>query len=131
MRPGRVVYWLLVGTVLGVGFAALPSIGLFLLPVGLVLLVVGLVLLRGRELWALPIGIGLLPAALIARTILSASPACPSSGLTVAPGAGPMSCSGPIPGLYYDLVAGFAVIAVLGLVGFVVAWVGAARSPRI
>ena len=131
MRPGRVLFWLLTGTVLGVGVAGLASIGLFLLPVGLVLLVVGLVWLRGRELWALPIGFGLLPALLVARTLLTLPPPCPAQGLSVPPGGGSASCSGPIPALYYQFVAGFAIIAVVGAVGFVVAWVRAARRPAI
>jgi hypothetical protein len=125
------VFWLLTGTVLGVGVAALPSIGIFLLPAGLILLVVGMIWLRGRELWALPIGIGLLPALLIARTLLTLPPPCPSGELTIPPGQTSVSCSGPISALVYQLLAGFVLIAVLGAVGFVVAWVRAARRPAV
>lgn len=127
MRAGRVVYWLVAGTLLGVGVAALPSIGIFLFPAGLVLLIAGLVALRGRELWALPIGLGLLPALLVARTIITAPPPCPPGEVRLPPGVTSFACSGPIPDLYYQMVAGFALIAVLGAVGFVVAWVRAAR----
>lgn len=130
MRPWRVVYWLLTGTLFGVGVAGMLSIGILLLPAGLLLLIVGLVVLRGRELWALPIGIGLLPALLISLTILTASPQCGPGGLTLPPGQTYAQCSGPIPELYCQLIAGFASVAVLGVVGFVAARRrGATRPP--
>jgi hypothetical protein len=122
MNIGRTVYWFVAGTLLGVGIAALPSIGLFLLPVGLALAVAGVWIAGGRGLWALPVGFGALPALLIARTISTAPPPCPPGGITAHPGGMPVSCSGPIPAAYYVFVAGFAAIALAGVVwGLVVA----------
>jgi hypothetical protein len=99
MRGWRMAYWFLAGTLLGVGVAALPSIGIFLLPIGLILLVVGLIRYRGREIWALPVGVGMLPAILVEHTILTIPSACSPNGLTAQDGNA--SCSGPIPELYY------------------------------
>lgn len=120
MRGWRIGYWFVTGTVLGVGLAALPSIGIILLPVGMVLVVVGALRVGARGLWALAVGFGALPAALVTWTIVSAPPPCPANGALAARTGQVMSCSGPIPTTYYVLAAGFGVIALAGIVWGVV-----------
>jgi len=126
MRIGHIIYWLLTGTLLGMGLAALPSIGLFLLPIGLVLLVLGVLRFWGREAWAALVGFGALPATLITITIVTAPPPC--STVSLSSHGASTSCSGPIPEVYYVMIAGFAFIALVGVVGFV--WSASRRRRR-
>jgi hypothetical protein len=123
MRIGHVIYWALTGTALGMSLAALPSIGLFLLPIGLALLVLGAFRFWGRAAWAALFGFGALPAALITNTIVTAPPPCSTASLTSHGSS--VSCSGPIPEVYYVMVAGFTLIALVGVVGFV--WAASRR----
>jgi hypothetical protein len=101
----RALYWFVTGTLLGTGVAALPSIGIFLIPLGVILVIFGAIRIGARGLWALLVGIGLFPAILVGNTIASAQNE-PNSG--------------PIPALYYQLVWGFRLIAAAGVVWAIV-----------
>jgi hypothetical protein len=128
MRFTRVVYWFVAGTLVGVGFAAAPSIGIFLLPVGLVLIVFVAIRRSGGDVWALLVGFGLTPAILIARAIITSPPPCPANGVITTHGGQTVSCSGPIPQLQYYLVGGFALVALVGLAWGVVQWLRIRRQ---
>jgi hypothetical protein len=110
----RPLYWLLAGTLVGVSLAALPSIGILLLPAGVALVLIGALWLRARSVWAFLVGFGTLPALLIVRTILTAPPVCPVGGIRVPFGVH-SNCGGPLPQLWYGMAIGFALIALLGL----------------
>lgn len=101
MGGWRAFYWFVTGTVLGMGIAGLPSIGIFLIPLGVILVIFGTIRVGARGLWALPIGIGALPAILVGNTIASAQN---------------QPTGGPIPTAFYQLLWGFILIAAAGVV---------------
>jgi len=119
MRNFAILYWLITGALLGIGFISILSIGLPLLLIGLVLLITGLIRLRVRNLWALLVGFGGLPALVLILDIVTAPPACTGHELVIPPGASSASC-GFIPTSYYVFAVVFGLIM---LAGFAWLWV--------
>ena len=119
MSTGRVLYWMLAGSLIGFGLIALLSIGLPFLLLGLVLIVFGAVRLGGQGLWAAFVGFGGLPALILLWNVSSAAWACqPSSGGSSQPNVNYYTCVDTIVGrltTYHVLALGFGVIALLGL----------------
>ncbi len=119
----RILFSFITGAFLGVGVAALPSIGLYLLLAGVVLGIVGAFWVRGQDTWALLVGFGAVPSLLITWALLTLPPACaPTESfmpMYTHHGMGGMgsaySCSGPVPAAYYALLITFVVIALVGL----------------
>lgn len=106
MRAWRLVYWFIIGALLGLGLAQFAgvSLGVILFPIGLVLLIIGLLALRGRELVAGVVGFGALPALLFVYVIVSFPPP---------PDVAPFIYGGALV---------YGAITVAGLVAFVLVW---------
>lgn len=127
MTTWRILYWLFVGALFGIGFIGILSIGIFLLLPAIALLIFGAIRFGGRGLWAGPVGFGAAPAALLLWDVTSQPWACqPADGVTSSPiihggtATSPnyFSCvSTPIGPLtsYHVLAAGFGAIALVGL----------------
>jgi hypothetical protein len=118
MRNWQLVYWLVAGFLIGGGligfdiyFIALP-----LILIGLAMLIAGISRFRGPEIWALLIGLGVVPASIFVFDIVTASPPCTGNILTVPPGGTSASCS-YIPQSYYVFAIVFAIIALVGVGG--------------
>ncbi|HEU0028404.1 MAG TPA: hypothetical protein VFQ25_14925 [Ktedonobacterales bacterium] len=103
--------WALVGALFGVGFIAILSIGAALLLLGAILAFIAGWLSRGRGLWAILIGFGLAPAAILAFDIITAPPPCPTHAVIAAGGS--YTC-GSIPPSYTYMAAGFLAVALIG-----------------
>ncbi|MEO7001575.1 MAG: hypothetical protein ABI068_07215 [Ktedonobacterales bacterium] len=141
MSTLRILYWLLVGALFGVGFIAILSIGIFLLAAGLVLLIIGVIRLRGREWWAALVGFGAFPALILLWDVTSAPWACDAAGGVVQSGASTggapqtsvnyYTCYGPLTS-YHILAIGFGVIALLGILyPLLYALFTSRHSPRV
>lgn len=130
MTIGRILYWLLVGALLGIGLIGMMSIGIFLLIPGLALLIYGAIRLGGRGLWAALVGFGAAPALLLLWDVMSQPWACmPANNTVVSPLIPPgapatytspnyFACvSTPVGQLttYHVMAAGFGAIAIVGL----------------
>ena len=76
MAIWRILYWLVVGALFGLGVVSILSIGVILLALGIVLLIVGAVRLGGRGLWAGVVGFGLAPTLLLLWDLTSWPWAC-------------------------------------------------------
>jgi hypothetical protein len=113
MRNLAILYWLITGALLGIGLISILSIGLPLLLTGLILLIAGLIRLRVRNLWALLVGFGGLPALVLILDIITAPPRCTGQPLMVPPGGGSASC-GFIPTSYYVFAVVFGLITLAG-----------------
>ena len=103
--------WALAGALFGVGFIAILSIGAALLLLGVILAVVVAGLSRGRGLWAILVGFGVAPAAILIFDIVTAPPPCSTQPVVVTGGA--YTC-GYIPPSYTYMAAGFLIIALVG-----------------
>jgi hypothetical protein len=106
MHAWRLVYWLITGALLGLGFSQYlgVSLGVFGLPIGLVLLIIGLVALRGPEMVAGVVGFGALPTLLFVYVIVSFPPP---------PDVAPVIYGGALV---------YGAITVAGLVALVLVW---------
>src|SRR6266446_3236840 len=109
MRNLAILYWLITGALLGIGLISILSIGL-----------------RVRNLWALLVGFGGLPALVLILDIITAPPRCTGQPLMVPPGGGSASC-GFIPTSYYVFAVVFGLIT---LAGFAWLWVQQRRSSQ-
>ncbi len=83
MSNWRILYWLLVGALLGYGVIALLSIGILFLVVGLALLIFGAIRFGGRGLWAGIVGFGAAPALWLMWELTSQPWACEPANHTV------------------------------------------------
>ena len=119
MSAGRVAYWFVAGALIGFGCISILSIGLPFLLLGVLLLVIGVMRLGTPGLWAALAGFGIVPAAILLWDLLSTPWACSMPG-----GAAPresvdyFTCVETPFGLlttYHVMAAGFALIAVAGL----------------
>jgi hypothetical protein len=72
----RIIYWLLTGALLGVGFIAILSIGSLFVLLGVLLLVFGALRVGQRGIWAAFVGFGALPAGILIWDVTSAPWAC-------------------------------------------------------
>jgi hypothetical protein len=124
MANRRTRYWLLTGAVIGFGVIAILSIGLPFLVLGLAMVAFGIVRMGIRGLWAVVVGVGVLPAAILLWDVSSGPWACePQSGVvnivsTSAGGGSYYPCvQTPIGTLttYHVMAFWFGVIALLGL----------------
>jgi hypothetical protein len=118
MFLGRVLYWLLTGALIGFGVIAILSIGFPFLLLGLILIAVGANRLGGAGLWALLVGFGGLPAAILMWDITSAPWACASPIGSALPNVNYYTCVDTPFGLltsYHVMAFGFGVIALAGL----------------
>ncbi|HEX6121986.1 MAG TPA: hypothetical protein VFY89_02445 [Ktedonobacterales bacterium] len=113
MRAWQTLFWGITGIVLAAGFLTLPSIGVFILPAGLLLLIVGAFLTKGRNLWALLIGIGIPTAAIFIWRIATAPPSCSAQQAAVP--FGTKALCGSVPSSYYVLAAIFGIVGILGI----------------
>src|SRR5690349_14979949 len=128
MTFARILYWLLTGALIGVGFLAILSIGLPLLVLGMILLIVGALRFGGKEALAALVGFGAAPAAILIWDIISGPWVCDDGGFS---GSGSSSSSGAsvevthyscvespfgLVTTYHVLAAGFVVLALVGLV---------------
>lgn len=84
-RTPQIVYWMLTGALLGLGSISLFTVGWTLLPLALGLAVYGILQFGPRRTWALVLGVGALPALVLAFDIASPAPLCPISGPVVVP----------------------------------------------
>lgn len=118
MRNWRLVYWLITGFVIGSGLVSedLPFIALPLILIGLTMLIAGIFRLKSREWWALLIGLGGIPAAIVVFDIVTAGPPCASNTITLPPGAISVACSS-MSNSYYVFALVFALITLLGVSG--------------
>lgn len=130
MSTGRILYWLLVGALIGFGVIAILSIGIFFLVAGLALLIYGAIRVRGTGLWAALVGFGATPAAILLWDVTSQPWACMPANHTVyspdlSPG-GPATYTSPnyfecvstpigLLTSYHVMAAGFGAIALFGL----------------
>lgn len=123
MSNWRILYWLLVGALLGFGLIAILSIGVFFLAAGLILLIFGAIRFGGKRLWAGIVGFGLAPALLLLWDVTSQPWACnpggPGQGGTSAQaGINYYTCvntfAGPLT-TYHVMAAIFGAIALVGL----------------
>lgn len=141
MSYWRILYWLLVGALLGIGVISILSIGVILLAVGLILLIVGVARFGGKGLLAAMVGFGAGPALLLLWDVTSMPWACqPANGVTSSPivqsgqtytSPNYFTCvntfMGPLTP-YHVLAAGFGAVALIGvLIGLVTLLL---RSPR-
>ena len=106
MRVGRLVYWFVAGACLGLGLDAY-ALGIFFLA-GVILLVVGGVALRGREVVATVLGLGVGFAAVL-----------PLVAYIPFQGGAPS-----VPLVYVGFVV--SILMLVGLVSLVVVW----RTPQ-
>lgn len=119
-KSGQLIFWLVVGTLIGFGWGGLASIGLPFLLIGIILLVYGLMRFGPAGVWAALIGFGVLPAFLILYgDRLYGPPDCPfGRGLTIIPdepGSTHVAC-GQIPASYVLFVAFYGVVALVGMI---------------
>jgi hypothetical protein len=141
MSYWRILYWLLVGALLGLGVITIFSIGIILLVVGLILLIFGAIRFGGRGLLAAMVGFGAGPALVLLWDVTSMAWACqPASGVISSPvvqsgqtytSPNYYSCVntflGPLT-TYHVMAAGFGAVALVGvLIGLVTLVL---RSPR-
>ena len=103
--------WALVGALFGVGFIALLSIGWALIVAGVILAAIITWLGRGRGMWAVLVGFGLAPAAILLFDVVTAPPPCPTQPIIVT--GGNYTC-GYTPPSYIYMAIGFLAIALLG-----------------
>lgn len=119
MSTGRVLYWMLAGSLIGFGLISLLSIGLPFLLVGVGLIIFGAVRLGGQGFWAAFVGFGGLPALILLWDVSSVAWACqPSSGGPSQPNVSYYTCVDTFVGrltTYHVLALAFGVIALLGL----------------
>lgn len=111
----KALYWVVVGSLMGVGVIAILSIGVFLMAISVPLAVIGA--LRGwwRELWAGVVGFGLAPMLILLADLQNRDAIQPTSTADT----------------YQRLATGFGVIATLGLlVGVGVEAYAALRHAR-
>ena len=102
------VYWAIIGALISFGDLGLISIGLPFLAAGCTLAIVGLFMLGFRGLWAITLGLGGAPMAVLLRAVVGVSaspdPSCTQEGSVSFPaGAGEgasVSCTGPLSGGY-------------------------------
>ena len=104
-------FWALVGALVGVGFIAILSIGWGLIAAGIILAVIVAGVSRGRGAWAVLIGLGLAPAAILLFDLVTAPPPCPATTVIVTDGS--YTC-GNIPSSYMSMAIGFLVFALIG-----------------
>ena len=106
MRAWRLVYWLITGALLGLGFSQYlgVSLGVFGLPIGLVLLIIGLFAARGPEMVAGVVGFGALPTLLFVYVIVSFPP------------------PPDVVSFIYEGALVYGAITVAGLVALVLVW---------
>ena len=112
----RIVYWLLTGALLGVGFIAILSIGSLFLLLGVLLVVFGALRVGPRGIWAALVGFGAAPAGILIWDVVSAPWAC--QGGEGLPNVNYFSCIDTPFGLlttYHILALFFGVIALFGL----------------
>lgn len=115
-RPTRqILFWLLAGGIVGMG---LIGIDIFFLSipciiVGLILTIIGINLWGIKQLWAAFLGLGLVPALFLFYDIITVPPPCPLTGPVVPANAPILTCGGPLPTLYYILLACFGGIALV------------------
>jgi cytochrome bd-type quinol oxidase subunit 1 len=141
MSYWRILYWLLVGALLGIGVISIFSIGIFLLAAGLILLIFGAIRFGGRGLLAAMVGFGVGPALVLLWDVTSMAWACqPADGVTSSPvvysgqtytSPNYYSCVntfiGPLTS-YHVLAAGFGAVALIVVLIGVVTLV--LRGPR-
>lgn len=75
MRVWPIVFWLVIGGMLGFGMLGILSIGMPFLFAGLVLAVVGAVRFRTNGLWALLVGFGVVPTVILIYDLVHVLPA--------------------------------------------------------
>ncbi len=103
--------WALTGALAGVGLIAILSLGWALILLGAILAGATVWISRGHGLWALLVGFGLAPAAILLFDIATAPPPCPTQPVIVTGGS--YTC-GYTPPSYTYLAAGFLAVAVIG-----------------
>ena len=103
--------WALTGALFGVGVIAILSIGWALILVGVILAFIVGWRFRGRGMWAILIGFGLAPAAILLFDIITAPPPCSTQPIVEAGGS--YTC-GYIPPSYSYLAIGFLAVALFG-----------------
>ena len=82
MRIVRILYWLVVGAMLGFGYLAVLSIGLPFIIVGAILVAVGVARCGARDIWAGLVGFGGFPAIFLTWTLVSSPWACDTGVVT-------------------------------------------------
>jgi len=116
MAAPQVFYWLLAGALIGFGLIGILSIGFPFLLVGCGMLIYGIIRFRFREFWAFLVGLGILPALILAVQLVGYPlPTCTvtSTGLSYESPPGTTS-SGCYPPGYYTLAIFFGCTALLG-----------------
>ncbi|WP_126549287.1 hypothetical protein [Dictyobacter kobayashii] len=114
MQARYTFYWLLTGSLLGLGLLSLLSLGAPLVLLSLFMLIYGIIRWRFHNLWALFIGFGAVPAFILFIAILIAYPACNGKDLVSPSDSVHFSCSS-IPPSYYLMAIAFSLIAVVGI----------------
>lgn len=107
----RALYWFIAGTCIGFGVLAILSIGLVFLVAGVAMVLFGVFRLGMRELWAGPVGVGLLPLLILMGDLASPQPIQPASTAQT-----------------YTLLAG--IFGAIALVGLLWGLIGALRRSR-
>ncbi len=103
--------WALVGALFGVGVIAALSIGWALIVAGVILAAIIAWLGRGRGMWAVLVGFGLAPAAILLFDVVTAPPPCPTQPVIVTEGS--YTCGYTPPSYTYMAIA-FLAIALVG-----------------
>jgi hypothetical protein len=112
----RVIYWLLTGALLGVGFIAVLSIGSLFVLLGVLLVVLGALRVGARGIWAALVGFGAAPAGILIEDVVSAPWAC--QGGEGLPNVNHFSCVDTPFGMlttYHVLALIFGLVALFGL----------------
>jgi hypothetical protein len=114
----RVIYWLLTGALLGVGFIAILSIGSLFLLLGALLVVLGALRVGPRGIWAALVGFGAAPAGILIWDVVSAPWGCQEPGISSLPNVNYFVCVDMPFGIftaYHVLALILGVIALAGL----------------
>lgn len=123
-------YWTITGTLIGVGFLAMLTIGLPFLLVGLGMLIGGLLFWRARGFWIFLLIVGAVPALILLWDIVTAPPPCaPNGSVRVPPGPVGYACGGHLEG-YYLLAAIFGAIALLGASWRLLQWLRTQKARK-
>ena len=133
-RPWQhIVYWCIMGAVLGFGLIGMMTIGLPFLLIGVLMVVYGASRVGKTGVWGLLVGFGALPALFLLPPYFFLEPCAPGTVLSIPADAPPgtvVSCSGPVPQAYLYLGLVFAAVAVIGLVWGVTEMKRMDRSAR-
>ena len=119
--------WALVGALFGIGFIAILSIGWGLILAGAILAATAAWFGRGRGMWAVLVGFGIAPAAILLFDVITAPPPCPTQPVIVTGGS--YTC-GYTPPSYTYLALGFLAIAFIGALIPLVPRITRARRSR-